>query len=225
MDVSSGTTELESLFARVARRYRDCGRFAGHYVAAKLHHDPVHRDLLALAASERFGDVVDIGCGRGQLGTALLEAGLARSVLGLDCHAGHLRQARRAATGLGFSAVLQDLAECQQVPPAATVLLIDVLYQLEPRVQMALLQAAIRAARERIIIRTLDPDRGLRSSLTVWLEKLMRGVSPHSGKHVAAQPVPCIVRSLDEAGVAASIVPCWRGTPFANVLIIGRPTA
>src|SRR5262245_3088282 len=132
MDASSRTTELESLFARVARRYRGSGRFAGHYVAAKLRHDPMHRDFLTLATSERFGDVVDIGCGRGQLGIALLEAGLARSVLGLDCHAGHLRQARCAATGLSFRTILQDLAECQELPKAATVLLIDVLYQLEP---------------------------------------------------------------------------------------------
>jgi SAM-dependent methyltransferase len=222
MDASSHGTEVETLFALVTRRYLACGQFARRYVAAKLRHDPVHRDLLALAAAEEFGDVVDIGCGRGQLGTALLEAGLARSVLGLDCHAGHLEQARRAATGLAFSARAQDLAECQDVPNAATVLLIDVLYQLEPRIQMALLHAAIRAARERIIIRTLDPGRGLRSRLTVWLETLTRGVSPHSGKHVAARPVSCIARTLNEAGLASSIAPCWGSTPFANVLIIGR---
>jgi hypothetical protein len=183
----------------------------------------VHHHLLALAAAERFGDVVDIGCGRGQLGVALLEAGFARSVVGLDCHEGHLQQARSAATGLAFSVTAQDLAECQEVPAATTVLLIDVLYQLQPRVQKALLRAAIRAAQQRIVIRTLDPDRGLRSSLTVWLEKLMRMVLPHSGKHVIPCPVSCIAQALNEASLAASVTPCWRGTPFANVLIIGRP--
>ena len=225
IDASSPATDLAALYQHTVWRYRNCGRFAHNYVAAKLRRDPVNRAILELAAEDALGDVVDIGCGRGQLGVALLEAGLARSVVGVDCHAGHVKQARRAAAGLAFSTIVQDLAACQEVPPATTVLLIDVLYQLEPRVQMALLQAAVRASRQRIIIRTLDPGLGLRSSLTLWLEKLMRGVSPHSGEHVVACPVTCIVQTLNEAGFAASVIPCWQGTPFANVLIIGRPIA
>ena len=59
---------------------RDCGRFVRGYVAGKLRRDPVHRDVLGLATGEAFGEVIDIGCGRGQLALALLEAGLARSV-------------------------------------------------------------------------------------------------------------------------------------------------
>jgi SAM-dependent methyltransferase len=220
---SSSAPDLTALFQRTAWRYRDCGRFARNYVAAKLHRDPVNREILSMAAKEQFGDVVDIGCGRGQLGVALLEAGLAQSVAGLDCNPRLVQQARRAATGLALSAIVQDLAQCPEIPPAATILLIDVLYQLGPPAQMALLQAAIRASRQRIMIRTLDPDLGLRSSLTVWLERLMRGVSPHSGKHVVACRISCIVQALNRAGFAASINPCWQGTPFANVLIIGRP--
>ena len=223
IDASSPAPDLAALFQRTAGRYRECGRFAHNYVAAKLHRDPVNREILALAAKEAFGSVVDIGCGRGQLGVALLEAGLARSVAGLDGHAGLVQQARWAATGLALSANVQDLAECRELPSAETILLIDVLYQLRPRVQMGLLQAAIRASQQRIIIRTLDPDRGLRSVLTVWLEKLMRSVSPHSGKHVVACPISSIVQILKEEGFAASVRPCWQGTPFANVLIIGRP--
>jgi SAM-dependent methyltransferase len=225
IDGSSPGLDLAALIQRTAWRYRDRGRFAHNYVAAKLSRDPVNREILTLAAKEEFGDVVDIGCGRGQLGVALLEAGLAQSVAALDCHAGHVQQARRAATGLAFSAIVQDLAECPEVPPAATILLIDVLYQLEPRVQMALLQAAIQASRQRIIIRTLDPGLGLRSSLTIRLEKLMRRVLPHSGRHVVACPVSCIVQTLNEAGCAAAVIPCWQGTPFANVLIIGHRIA
>jgi SAM-dependent methyltransferase len=222
-EVSSLQADFAALLERVSRRYQKCGRFAHHYVAAKLRRDPVHREILTMAAKEAFGDVVDIGCGRGQLGMALLEAGLARSVVGLDCHGGHLRQARSASTGLAFTALVQDLELCQEVPDATTVLLIDVLYQLEPTVQMALLQAALRAARERIIIRALDPGQGLRSQLTMCVEKLVRRLSPNSGQHVAVRPISCIVRALHEAGFAATVIPCWQGTPFANVLIIGRP--
>jgi SAM-dependent methyltransferase len=223
IDASSPASDLAALFQRTAGRYRDCGRFAHNYVASKLHRDPVNREILALATREAFGGVVDIGCGRGQLGVALLEAGLARWVAGLDCQAGLVQQARRAAAGLALSAIVQDLAECQELPSAETILLIDVLYQLGPQVQMSLLQAAIRASRQRIIIRTLDPELGLRSVLSIWLEKLTRSLSPHSGKHVVVCPISSVVQTLTDAGFAASVHPCWQGTPFANVLIIGRP--
>jgi SAM-dependent methyltransferase len=191
-------------------------------VAAKLHRDPVYRRVLALAASEAFGNVVDIGCGRGQLAVALLEAGLVCSVLGLDRNAAHLELACRAASGLAFSALQQDLAETQHVPAAATIILIDVLYQLEAGAQITLLRAAARAARERVLIRALDPDRGIRSALTLGLERLTRPVSPHSGRHVDAVPVARLTETLADAGFAVSSGPCWEGTPFANVLIIGR---
>jgi 2-polyprenyl-3-methyl-5-hydroxy-6-metoxy-1,4-benzoquinol methylase len=221
-DASKPRPDFAATFERVAQRYRDCGRFTRGYVAAKLRRDPVHYDVLALAANEAFGDVVDIGCGRGQLAVALLEAGLARSVLGLDCHAGHLEQARRAATGLAFTAAMLDLAEAQDVLQASTVLLIDVLYQLESEAQMALLRAAARSARQRILIRTLDPDCGLRSALTIGLERLTRRVSPHAGKYVEVLPVGRITETLSNIGFAVSTAPCWRGTPFPNVLIMGR---
>jgi SAM-dependent methyltransferase len=224
MPVDGGTasTDLVATFERVAQRYQDCGRFAHGYVAAKLRRDPVHRDVLAIAMHEPFGDVVDIGCGRGQLAVALLEAGLARSVLGLDRNSGHLDQARHAAAGLAFRAAARDLAETQDVPAATTVLLIDVLYQLESRVQIALLRAAASAARQRVIIRSLDPDRGMRSALTLRLEQLMRRISPHSGTHVEATPVARLTETLADAGFAVSSAFCSEGTPFANVLLIGR---
>ena len=51
-------------------------------------------------------------------------------------------------------------------------------YQLEPVVQIALLRAAARAAQRRVLIRTLDPDLGMRSTLTLRLERLMQRLSP-----------------------------------------------
>jgi SAM-dependent methyltransferase len=217
-------TDFAPVLARVAGRYRGCGRGAHGYVKGKLTHDPAHRAVLALAGAEDFGDVLDIGCGRGQLGIALLEASLASSVVGIDRRTEHLAQARRAAEGLPYRAVAQDLALPLTVPPVATVLLIDVLYQLTDDAQNAVLQAACCAARDRIVIRTLDPHRGVRSLLTLGVERLMRPFSPHSGALVNPWNVARLQASLDERGFASSATPCWSGTPFANVLIIGRRT-
>ena len=204
-DAAKPPAHFTATFQSVTQRYGDCGRFARAYVAAKLRRDPVHRDVLALATGEAFGEVVDIGCGRGQLAVALLEAGLARSVRGLDCQGRHLEQARRAARGLAFSAELRDLAKNHDVPETTSVLLVDVLYQLEPVVQIALLRAAARAAQRRVLIRTLDPDLGMRSTLTLRLERLMQRLSPHSGRHVAALPIARLVETLVDAGFSVSV--------------------
>lgn len=214
--------DFAPVFVRVARRYRGCGRGAFGYVKGKLRYDPVHRDVLALAEEEHLGNVLDLGSGRGQLGIALLETGLASSVVGIDRRIRHLAQARRAACGLAYYALAQDLTLPLAVSHATTVLLIDLLYQLADDAQYAVLLAACGAAQDRIIIRTLDPDRGARSRLTMGVEHLVRRVSPHSGALVNPWSLPRILAVLTEGGFAASIKPCWGGTPFANVLIIAR---
>ena len=223
-DTSKPVQEFAAVSARVARRYRRCGRRTYGYVKGKLRYDPIHRDVLTLAAQEPFADVLDIGCGRGQLGIALLEAGLASSVLGMDRQAQYLVQARDAASGLAYHAVMQDLTLAHDTPQATTVLLIDVLYQLADEAQQAVLRATCCAARERIVIRTLDPDRGVRSLLTLGLERALRPVSAHSGERVNPWKVTKLLAVLTELGFTASVAPCWGGMPLANVLIIGRRT-
>jgi SAM-dependent methyltransferase len=207
---------------RTAERYRACGRFAYGYVAGKLRHDPVYRMLLSLAAQRPFGTVLDIGCGRGQLGIALLDAGAATTVYGFDWNGAHLRQAQKAAADLPFQAAQRDLSQPQDFPSADTVLLVDVCYQLDTDAQMRLLRAAARAAGSRILIRTADPARGLRSKVTRALELLGHRFWPHSGAQVNARPLAELAAALDQAGFTTTQTPCWQGTPFANVLLDGR---
>jgi SAM-dependent methyltransferase len=214
--------DIAAALAATAERYRDCGRVAHGYVCSKLRRDPVHRDLLTLAAAEPFGEVVDIGCGRGQLGIALLQAGLAASVTGMDCHAGHLAQAGQAAAGLALHTRLQDLEHGFGALDADTILAIDVLYQLDDAAQERLLQAAAQSARQRIVLRLLDPQRGVRSRLTVGLERLFRGLSPHAGRWVNPWPLARFAAIIEPHGYDIGVTPCWRGTPFANVLLIAR---
>jgi len=217
-----GPDDCELALVITAERYRGFGRFAHGYVRSKLRHDPVHRDVLHLAAAECFGDVVDIGCGRGQLAVALLQAGLAKSVLGVDCQAVHLAQADQAAAGLTYLSRLVDLADGFEPPAADTILAVDVLYQLDDRSQQRLLQSVAQAARRRVVLRLLDPEQGMRSALTAGLERLWQGISPHAGRHVNPWPVARISGILQSADYAVTITPCWRGTPFSNVLLIAR---
>ena len=66
-------SELRAVLDQVAQRYAHGSRFTQRYTASKLRKDPVHRVLLERAVSDGFGQVLDLGCGRGQLALALLE--------------------------------------------------------------------------------------------------------------------------------------------------------
>ncbi len=215
-------SDIAGALDRTARRYRDCDRFTRHYVAAKLRMDPVHADVLALAARAPFGRVIDFGCGYGQLGVALLEAELADDVLGLDCRGDAVTQANRAAAGLRFRAEACDLASPGGIAAANTVLLIDVLYQLDPAVQAAVLRHAAGLARRRILIRTADPARRTRFRLGRAAERAFRRVWPSSGAHVQAPDIGGVLAALRRERFIATVASCSRGTPFANLLIVGE---
>ncbi len=211
-----------AVLARVAARYRSSGRFARHYVAGKLRHDPLTDALLGLGATEGFGTVADLGCGRGQFAALLLEAGMASAVVGLETNAKLCAQAGRALAGFPFEARAHDLAADSAIPQADTVLLLDVLYQLPTAAQARLLDTVARSARRLVLIRTADARPGLRALLTRGLEGLGRGFWPHSGAMVNPQPVDWIAARLAAAGWRTGVAPCRMGTPFANVLLTAR---
>lgn len=214
--------ERDAALKEVAARYAHGSRLTRRYVAARLRADPVHRMVLDLAADEGFGRVLDVGCGRGQLALALLEAGGARRVLGLDRSEAVLEDARRAARGLPFRAEQQDVAQPFPLPPADTVLLVDVLYQLPTPAQDDLLRRAAAAAGRLVLIRTLDPDRGWRSRFALAVERVARLGRRDAGAVVNARAVKTVAALLAAEGFVVATTPCWQGTPFADVLIVGR---
>ena len=218
--------DTASVLRIVAGRYGGTNRFTRHYIDAKLRGDPVHAAVLALGRARRLGTVLDVGCGRGQLALALLVAGVADHVTGLDRDAGALHAARTAAGGLPFLAVAHDLAAGMDgtLPPVDCVLAVDVLYQLDTGAQHRLLAGAMLAAREMVVLRTLDPDRGLRSRIGVGLERLALRRWPHSGSLVNPRPVAELCGVLAQGGFKVEVTPCWAGTPLANVLVVARRT-
>jgi SAM-dependent methyltransferase len=219
--IGRGVADLAEARPRAARRYRGCARFDRFYVAGKLRHDPIYADVLA-QAGDGFGHVLDAGCGHGQLGVLLLEAGAAETVLGLDWNATHLDQAQQAARGLRFRVERRDLEQAADLPAADTVFLIDVLYQLDTPAQDALLLSACRSARSRVVVRAPDIAAGARSAITRGLEVLGRRVWPHAGARVNPRPIGDLIGTMAAAGFAVTEARCWRGTPFSNRLLIGR---
>jgi SAM-dependent methyltransferase len=222
----AGRAELAHLAAAVAARYAGASRFAQGFVAGKLRHDPATLALIRLAAERPFGDVLDLGCGPGQLGLALLASGLATNLTGLDRDRAKLAEARQAASGLPARFAETDLtAPAIIFPDCDTLLMVDVLYQLPEPAQRPLLLAAARAARRRVLIRAFDPDRGWRSAAGLAMEVLGRALR---GDRNAIRPLPlaALAAPFEAAGFAVSVSPCWGSTPWPNVLLVAeRPQA
>ncbi len=212
--------DLGALRRRIEARYRSCGRFARGYVHWKLRLDPILPTVLRLGAHEPFGQVVDLGCGRGQLGLALLETGQAMGLTGLDWDERLLAEARAAAEARAtfHRADLRTAA----VPAGDTVMIIDVLQQMPRDAQLGLLTRAAAAARQRLLVRLFDPDRGWRSAVGwlsdggIWLAGLYRRA------HVRPLPLAAHVRTLEAAGFTCTVEPCWGAMPLPNVLVVAR---
>ncbi|MBR0665389.1 class I SAM-dependent methyltransferase [Roseomonas hellenica] len=210
-----------SLIAATAARYAGAGRFAQGFVSGKLRRDPATAAILALGA-DGFGHLLDLGCGRGQLALALLLAGHATDVTGLDRAGSKIADAARAAEGLAARFEAADLATAP-LPDCDTAMLIDVLYQMPGGLQRDLLTRVARVARRRVLIRAFDPDRGWRSAVGFAMEgagRLLRGEIRRAA--IAPLPLPALAAPLQAAGFAVRITPCWQGTPLPNVLLVAE---
>jgi uncharacterized protein (DUF2062 family)/SAM-dependent methyltransferase len=209
-------TPFDVAVDRVAARYAGGRRATFHYVRSKLAGDPV---AAAIAAIGELGDVVDVGCGRGQLGVLLLEMGRAARVVGFDWDAKKIDDARAAATGLAMKLEVGDVRD-HAIDACDTVLLVDVLHYMTDDAQDALLARAAIAARRRVVVRELDPDRGWRSMVTRLQERITTGIAFNRGERLRIRPIARIEDALRRAGFDVAVTPCWGSMPFANVLVI-----
>jgi 2-polyprenyl-3-methyl-5-hydroxy-6-metoxy-1,4-benzoquinol methylase len=208
---------------RTARRFAAAVRRRStyHYVAGKLRGDPATQ---AIAGLGHLGDILDIGCGRGHLAVYLLERGAASSVRGFDWDAEKVRLAQSAADGLAASFEALDIRNVEP-EPADTVLLVDVLHYLAPAEQDDLLLRTAGHVRPggRLVVRDATTGAGWRSFVTRLVEWISVAVRFNVGERVAFRDVEGeLVPLLERTGFACTVVPCWAGTPFANVLLVAR---
>lgn len=206
------------LSLRIAARYAQNSRAMRGYVAGKLRSDPVASCVLEIGKGSPLGAVADVGCGRGQLGVLLLEAGVATSVAGWDWDEEKIAAATRAARGLDAHFEQGDV-RTHAISECDTVLLVDVLHYLSPADQDALLARAAAAARTHIFVRELDPDRGWRSAVTRLQESITTGFGYNKGEKLVFRTIAALTAPLVRAGWCTSVVPAWGSTPFSNVLV------
>ena len=209
-----------------------------HYVRYKLLTDPIAR--LVVARAERLGgeaplgDVLDVGAGRGQLALLLVELGLAKRAHGVDWDPRKVSEGLRAASGertresslpLPPLAVTLDAGDARsaELPPADTVLLIDLLHYFGVPEQDALLARAARAVRAggRLFVREACSERGWRSWVTRAEEALFTALRWNRGERVCFRSSRELAARLEAEGLTVTVEPAWGKTPFSNVLLVG----
>jgi 2-polyprenyl-3-methyl-5-hydroxy-6-metoxy-1,4-benzoquinol methylase len=212
-EVISRTAER---FSRAVER-----RSTYHYVVSKLRRDPATR---AVADLGPLGDVIDLGCGRGHLALYLLERGVAKTVRAFDWDEEKIALAKRAGEGLDASFATLDVRHAE-ADPAATVLLIDVLHYLSTDAQDTLLARAADLVKPggRLVVRDATAGAGWRSAFTFFVEWISMHIRFNVGERLSLRHMEReVVPILEKKGLSCTVTPCWRGTPFANVLLVAE---
>jgi SAM-dependent methyltransferase len=217
--------------------YRRSGRFAWHFARGKLRFDPVFGHLLAHGLIAPRTRVLDIGCGQGLLASLVRAAGHAArqgswpsawAEPPLDAHVSGIdlreRDVARARDALGANADVV-CADMRTTPFAVvdTVVILDVLHYIRIAEQDAVL-ARVRAALPiggRLVLRVGDAASRRRFAATRWVDRIVTCARGQRIERAAARPLAAWMARLDELGFVVASEPMHRGTPFANVLLVG----
>lgn len=215
--------QVDDAIDRTVMRYAHAPRGDRAYVAAKLASDPVVRQVAGLGG--HFGEVLDVATGRGQLALYLVELGAAHRFRAFDWDERKIEILRRAAGEAGEAAV-GDVTSAE-LGSADTVLLVDVLHYLPREAQRALLGRAAAALRPggRLLVRELDPSRGLASRVAVWAERLGTRAAMNRGAILALIEPATLERELESLGLSPRLVPHPDGKTSPNYLLVAERTA
>jgi 2-polyprenyl-3-methyl-5-hydroxy-6-metoxy-1,4-benzoquinol methylase len=214
---------LDRARQRTLERYRNAPPQHRYYVAAKLRTDP---SLAQVAELGPLGDVVDAGCGRGQLGLCLAELGNVEHLSGFDFDSRKVDVAQRAAANRAEFRV-DDLTSAE-LPLADTILFIDVLHYLEVGEQDRLLRRAASRLRSggRIVVREVDAASSKRSSLTRALELVATRVGYNRAESKLGFRALAEIRAvLESAGLSCEEAPRVGRSLLENRLLVARAKA
>lgn len=216
----AATPDLSSAVVRTVRRYRAAASAHRNYVACKLRWDPLTRLIHGLPV--QWGAVLDVGCGRGQLGLLLVELGRVRSLHGLDWDEQKIQVARQAA-GSDAEFEVADLATTS-LSGCDTALLIDVLHYFAPHEQSVLLTQI----RQRLVtggtlvLRDVDASLTWRSRVTRWFEMLGTRLRMNRGRRLYFQSAAELQKQLIEVGFTITETIPMPGFSLDNVLVVAR---
>ena len=220
--------------------YRRVGRFAWHFARGKLGRDPVFRSLIERGDLPPQARVLDIGCGQGLLASLLQTCA---DLHGRGLWPEHWPPAPQATAYTGIELMPRDVARARQalggtpqkphfvcadmrqvpLPACDLVVILDVLHYVDHSAQAALL-AQVRDAlspQGRLLLRVGDAASRRGFAVSQWVDRAVTLLRGHRVPPTWGRPLSKWVDLLQGLGFVVATVPMSRGTPFANVMLVG----
>lgn len=229
---------MRALVDAASVRYRTAGRFAWYFARGKLAGDPAFAAILRCGLLSDRERILDLGCGQGLLAAWLLAAQARQTdgqwpgnwpaapapqqLLGVDINSREVARAR-AALGERARIVQGDIRHVDYGSVDAIVLL-DVLHYTDHASQEAVLSRARAALMPRgvLLLRVGDPEAGAAFTLSKLVDGLVMLARRRTLPRLACRPVREWRALLEKLGFVTEALPMSEGTPFANVMLIGK---
>ena len=229
---------IASLVDAASEPYRAAGRFAWHFARGKLKGDPAFAAILKRGLLTDSARILDLGCGQGLLASWLLAAQAARlagrwpqewppppahpELLGVEINPREVARAR-AALGERARIVEGDIRHVDYGSVDAIVIL-DVLHFTDHASQEAVLERARAALRSRgrLLLRVGDAEGGVGFGLSKLVDRIVALARRHRLPRLTCRPAREWRSLLTGLGFLTEALPMSQGTPFANVLLIGK---
>lgn len=227
-----------ALVDAAAAPYRQAGRFAWHFARGKIGGDPAFFEMLRLGLIAPHARILDLGCGQGLLASTLVAADALHArgawperwppapsgirVRGVELMPRDVERGRHA---LGDGAIIEqgDIRSAAFGSVDAVVIL-DVLHYIPHTDQEQVLRRVRDAlsAGGVLLLRVGDAAAGLPFRVSQGVDRVVTFVRGHRLGQLYCRPLREWIDVLTEFGFAVEALPMSQGTPFANVLLVGR---
>jgi SAM-dependent methyltransferase len=229
---------MRALVDAASAPYRAAGRFAWHFARSKLAADPAFAAILRRGLLTDSVRILDLGCGQGLLASWLLAAHATQvagswprgwppapapdDLRGVDINPREVARAR-AALGERAHIVQGDIRHVDYGSVDAIVIL-DVLHFTDYAAQETVLKRARTALAPRgvLLLRVGDAEGGVGFALGKLVDRSVALVRRHRLPRLTCRPASEWRALLAQLGFLTEALPMSEGTPFANVLLVGK---
>jgi SAM-dependent methyltransferase len=186
--------------ARLAAMSQPGVRWLAGYGQNKVRLDQLYR--AALPWIPAAATVLDLGCGIGLLGLLLDSRGQGNRTCGIEWDQAKAEFGQRVAEGSAVNQIVCGNLMDEPWPACTVITVLDVLHYLSPMQQRALFarMGSHLSVGSRLLLRSMDADRGGLAVLTRWLERIAVGFGWNQASRVHWRSLSDLCADLSEAG-------------------------